>query len=70
VSVCGEMAGDVAFTDTLVAMGLRCFSMHPSQIAFVKQRILRLDAARCAEQLPRLLGAEEPVRIARELGWA
>ena len=33
VSVCGEMAGDPAFTELLLAMGLRSFSMHPSQIA-------------------------------------
>ena len=70
VSVCGEMAGDVSFTDTLVAMGLRCFSMHPSQIAFVKQRILRVDSTRCAEQLPLLLSADEPQGVARTLGWA
>ena len=39
VSVCGEMAGDAVFTELLLAMGLRSFSMHPSQIASVKQRI-------------------------------
>ena len=33
VSVCGEMAGDTEFTELLLAMGLRSFSMHPSQIA-------------------------------------
>ncbi|WP_340138274.1 putative PEP-binding protein, partial [Stenotrophomonas maltophilia] len=30
VSVCGEMAGDPDFTELLLAMGLRSFSMHPS----------------------------------------
>lgn len=43
VSVCGEMAGDPAFTETLLGMGLRSFSMHPGQVATVKQRILRTD---------------------------
>ena len=33
VSVCGEIAGDVAFTELLLSMGLSIFSMHPSQIA-------------------------------------
>ncbi|MBH9577413.1 phosphoenolpyruvate--protein phosphotransferase [Inhella proteolytica] len=70
VSVCGEMAGDVAFTDALLAMGLRSFSMHPSQIAFVKQRILRADASKLAAQLPQLLGDEDPERVAKRLGWA
>lgn len=43
VSVCGEMAGDPAFTALLLSMGLRSFSMHPSQIATIKQQVLRAD---------------------------
>jgi phosphotransferase system enzyme I (PtsI) len=43
VSVCGEMAGDPAFTELLLAMGLRSFSMHPARISGVKQRVLRAD---------------------------
>ena len=43
VSVCGEMAGDPAFTAALLGMGLRSFSMHPAQIATIKQQVLRLD---------------------------
>lgn len=46
VSVCGEMAGDPAFTEVLLAMGLRSFSMHPSQIAPVKQVVLRAHSRR------------------------
>ncbi len=64
VSVCGEMAGDAAFTDLLLAMGLRNFSMHPSQIPSVKQRILRADAARLAAALPEVLSSEDPQRAA------
>jgi phosphotransferase system enzyme I (PtsI) len=48
VSVCGEMAGDPDFTLTLLGMGLRSFSMHPSQIAPVKQEILRADTRKLA----------------------
>lgn len=59
VSVCGEMAGDPAFTETLLGMGLRSFSMHPAQIAAIKQRILRSDTRRCARAVPQLLSAEE-----------
>lgn len=44
VSVCGEMAGDPAFTAELLSMGLRSFSMHPAQIATIKQQVLRADA--------------------------
>jgi len=64
VSVCGEMAGDPAFTDLLLAMGLRSFSMHPSQIPSVKQRVLRIDAARLAGLLPEVLFSEDPQREA------
>jgi phosphotransferase system enzyme I (PtsI) len=69
VSVCGEMAGDAAFTDLLLAMGLRSFSMHPSQIPSVKQRILRADAGRLAALLPEVLSCEDPQRKA-ELAFA
>jgi phosphotransferase system enzyme I (PtsI) len=62
VSVCGEMAGDVAFTELLLAMGLRCFSMQPSQIAAVKQRILRAEIKRLAPRLMATLASDEPLR--------
>jgi phosphoenolpyruvate-protein phosphotransferase (PTS system enzyme I) len=71
VSVCGEMAGDPDFTELLLAMGLRSFSMHPSQIPAVKQRILRADATRLAAALPRVMASEDPHAAAdRELGSA
>ncbi len=60
VSVCGEMAGDPAFTELLLAMGLRSFSMHPSQIASIKQRVLRTDAMRWAGQVEKVLSADDP----------
>ncbi|MCB1996441.1 MAG: phosphoenolpyruvate--protein phosphotransferase, partial [Rhodoferax sp.] len=60
VAVCGEMAGDPAFTDLLLAMGLRSFSMHPSRVAAIKQRVLRADTRRLAAQLARVLHAEQP----------
>lgn len=60
VSVCGEMAGDPAFTPLLLGMGLRSLSMHPSQIAAIKQRVLRTDARRWATQLSGVLNADDP----------
>ena len=60
VSVCGEMAGDADFTEVLLAMGLRSFSMHPSQISTIKQRVLRADAGRWASRLNSVLDAERP----------
>ena len=60
VSVCGEMAGDVAFTELLLGMGLRSLSMHPSQISAVKQRVLRSDTARLAKAVQAVLDSDEP----------
>ncbi|RZI79792.1 MAG: phosphoenolpyruvate--protein phosphotransferase [Rubrivivax sp.] len=60
VSVCGEMAGDPVFTELLLAMGLRSFSMHPSQIASVKQRVLRADTRRLAALLDPVLRSDDP----------
>jgi len=62
VSVCGEMAGDPAFTELLLGMGLRTFSMHPSQIPTIKERVLGTDASRWAKSLPQILAADDPER--------
>ena len=67
VSVCGEMAGDVEFTELLLAMGLRSFSMHPAQLPAIKQRILRADAARLACHIDITLSGDEPGVRWREL---
>jgi phosphoenolpyruvate-protein phosphotransferase (PTS system enzyme I) len=60
VSVCGEMAGDPSFTEVLLAMGLRSFSMHPSQIASIKQSVLRTDARRWAGRIDQILSSDDP----------
>jgi phosphoenolpyruvate-protein phosphotransferase (PTS system enzyme I) len=62
VSVCGEMAGDPAFTEFLIGLGLRSFSMHPSQVAAVKQGLLRCDSQRAARQ------AQQRLEQAAQLG--
>jgi phosphotransferase system enzyme I (PtsI) len=67
VSVCGEMAGDPTFTELLLGLGLRCFSMHPSQITAVKQIVLRADTRRCALEAQQILAAEDPERARAEL---
>jgi phosphoenolpyruvate-protein phosphotransferase (PTS system enzyme I) len=67
VSVCGEMAGDPLFTELLLAMGLRTFSMHPAQIASVKQRILRADTRRLAPHLAAILDSDDPQAVCHAL---
>lgn len=63
VSVCGEMAGDVQFTRLLLGLGLRSFSMHPSQILAVKQEVLRADTGRLAPWAQQVLGSDEPSEL-------
>ncbi len=60
VSVCGEMAGDVGMTRLLLGMGLRSFSMHPSQILAVKQQILRADAGKLSAWAAKVVASEDP----------
>jgi phosphotransferase system enzyme I (PtsI) len=63
VSVCGEMAGDVTMTRLLLGLGLRSFSMHPSQILAVKQQILRSDTGRLQAWAQSVLVAEDPAAL-------
>lgn len=72
VSVCGEMAGDVSFTELLLGMGLRSLSMHPSQISSVKQRVLRADTLRLAKSVEPTLASPDPAAtwLAMNERWA
>jgi phosphotransferase system enzyme I (PtsI) len=63
VSVCGEMAGDVTMTRLLLGLGLRSFSMHPSQVLAVKQQILRSDMAKLKNWAQRILESEDPALL-------
>lgn len=67
VSVCGEMAGDPIFTELLLAMGLRSFSMHPAQISAIKQRVLRSDVRALRRHLEATLAAEQPLDVWKAL---
>ena len=63
VSVCGEMAGDASMTRLLLGMGLRSFSMHPSQILAVKQEILRADTCKLKAWAQRVIDSEDPASL-------
>ncbi|MRR50467.1 MAG: phosphoenolpyruvate--protein phosphotransferase [Rhodocyclaceae bacterium] len=67
VAVCGEMAGDAQFTRLLIGMGLRQFSMHPSQILEVKQQVVMADAMALSTKVTRLLRGEEPDKLREQL---
>jgi len=63
VSVCGEMAGDVTMTRLLLGLGLRSFSMHPSQVLSVKHQVLRSDTAKLALWAQQVLESDEPATL-------
>jgi phosphotransferase system enzyme I (PtsI) len=63
VSVCGEMAGDASMTRLLLGLGLRSFSMHPSQILVVKQEILRADISKLTPWAKAVLESEDPAEL-------
>ena len=63
VSVCGEMAGDINMTRLLLGMGLRSFSMHPSQVLQVKQQILRADTEKLKALAQLVLESEDPASL-------
>ncbi len=60
VGLCGEMAGDPTLTRLLLGMGLRHFSMHPTQLLRVKQEVLRSDAGRLGPWAMKVIAAEDP----------
>ncbi|MHA6205430.1 phosphoenolpyruvate--protein phosphotransferase [Dyella soli] len=57
VSLCGEIGGDTSFTALLLALGLCEFSMHPSQLLHVRDRLATLDHASLRAHAPRILRA-------------
>ena len=46
VAMCGEMAGDIKFTQLLLGLGLREFSVHPAYLLEVKKNILESELGR------------------------
>jgi phosphoenolpyruvate-protein phosphotransferase (PTS system enzyme I) len=63
VTVCGEMAGDVALTRLLLGFGLKSFSMHPANLLTVKQRVLMSNLAEAESVSNRILKADSPERV-------
>ncbi|HUQ24861.1 MAG TPA: phosphoenolpyruvate--protein phosphotransferase [Burkholderiales bacterium] len=62
VAVCGEMAGDLQMTRLLLGLGLRNFSMHPSQLLAIKERILRTRLADVQTMAQRILHTTDPAK--------
>jgi phosphotransferase system enzyme I (PtsI) len=67
VAVCGEMAGDLQLTRLLLGLGLRNFSMHPSQLLAIKERILGTNLSEVQTLSQRVLRASDPVKTRKLL---
>ena len=66
ISVCGEMAGEIAYTRLFLGMGLRQFSMFSAQVPSIKQRVLGTSLPEITGLTQKILRADDPVKI-REL---
>jgi phosphotransferase system enzyme I (PtsI) len=62
------MAGDPTMTRLLLGLGLRSFSMHPSQILAVKQQILKSDTRQLQAWAQSVVHSDEPA--AQLQSWA
>jgi phosphotransferase system enzyme I (PtsI) len=63
IAMCGEMAGEQRLTRLFLGMGLREFSMHPSQLLAVKQRVLQTNVAAGATLVERIRRVDEPEKL-------
>ena len=63
ISVCGEMAGELAYTRLLLGLGLRQFSMYSGQVPNIKQRILGTSLPQITTLTQKILRADDPLRI-------
>jgi phosphotransferase system enzyme I (PtsI) len=60
ITVCGELAGDPDWTDLLLGMGLRSFSMNPARLLAVKQKIRQADCRQLERWVQRVLESDDP----------
>ncbi len=67
VAVCGELAGDPKLTRLLLGMGLRQFSMHPTQLLEIKQQVVMADTEQLAGKVQRILRCDDPERIREQV---
>ena len=63
VSVCGEIAGETKLTRLLLGMGLRQFSMHPSNILSIKRQILQSDLGKLNRFARKALSTDDADKV-------
>jgi phosphotransferase system enzyme I (PtsI) len=67
ISVCGEMAGESAYTRLLLGFGLRQFSMFSAQVPSIKQRVLTTSLPEIAGLTQKILRSDDPMKISELL---
>lgn len=63
VSICGEMAGDTAYTRLLLGLGLRKFSMNNNNLLAVKDVVIHSDTERLEIDIVKLVRNEDPDKV-------
>ncbi|HWD35931.1 MAG TPA: putative PEP-binding protein, partial [Casimicrobiaceae bacterium] len=63
IAMCGEMAGEQRLTRLFLGMGLREFSMHPSELLAVKQRVLQTNVGAGAALVERIRRVDDPEKL-------
>lgn len=63
VAMCGEMAGDLRLTRLLLAMGLKEFSVHPSNLPEIKSIIMGSNVKALKRQYKRLSASGDSQQI-------
>ena len=63
IAVCGEMAGDANLTRLLLGLGLRQFSMHPTHLLSVKQRVLKTNLSELPALVNKILKNDDSERV-------
>ncbi|HME90965.1 MAG TPA: putative PEP-binding protein, partial [Myxococcaceae bacterium] len=49
ISICGDMAGDPVYTELLLGLGLRSFSVAPGEILELKKAVRSVDLSEAAK---------------------
>jgi phosphotransferase system enzyme I (PtsI) len=63
VSLCGEMAGDLRYTELLLGLGLERFSMLPASIPEIKKMICSIDVGKAETFAREILQMDDSTRI-------
>ncbi|HUC92272.1 MAG TPA: phosphoenolpyruvate--protein phosphotransferase [Paenibacillus sp.] len=65
--MCGSMAGDPAAAPLLIGFGLHEWSMSPSAIPSIKQKVAGLDKSACEALVERVLDMDTPEEVRQAL---